>query len=210
MGTQLESFTGMLWGSNKTGNIPLCVDQEVLKVPWCSNEHRNAVRALVCSLKATADHAMAYPNRALGPDFLWCSHQCGFQVIFEVHDRLRAGPQLFPGSQRPRRLRVSIWRATVTGVRGALEADLAVGPVAAAEELVWAAGFGVKVATGRRQGGAAWGPWGLPLPRQVGGGPEWAWGSGTQLPARTGRLLGKGCEALFSSSGLCLELCAAL
>ena len=38
---------------------------------------------------------MAYPYRALGPDSLCCSHQCGFQIIFEVHDRLRAGPQLF-------------------------------------------------------------------------------------------------------------------
>ena len=210
MGTQLESLTGMLWGSNKTGNIPLCVYQEVLKVPWCSNERTDAERALDCSLKATAGHAMAYPYRALGPDSLCCSHQCGFQIIFEVHDRLRAGPQLFPGSPRPRRLRVGVWRATVTGLRGALEADLAVGPVAAAEELVWAAGFGVKVATRRRQGGAAWGPWGLPLPRQVGGGPGWAWGSGTQLPARARRLLGKGFEAPFGSPGLCLALCVAL
>lgn len=43
----------------------------------------------------------------------------------------------------------------------------------------------VKVATRRRQGEAAWGPWGLPLPRQVGEALDGRGSGGTQLPART-------------------------
>lgn len=51
---------------------------------------------------------------------------------------------LFPGSQPSGGVRVAVGRATATGVRGALEADFTVGPVAAAEELVRTAGFRVQ------------------------------------------------------------------